>query len=539
MNSSDRREWPVIVVGAGPTGLTLACLLARYGVEVLVIERDDTTVQEPRAVSIDDESLRTMQAAGVVDDILPDIVLGYGSDYYSPRGKCFLSVRPQTREYGYPRRSAFRQPLLQARLRDHLANHPRACLWFNAELIGIEQSDNQVSLRVQRADGTISELTCSYLAACDGSKSIVRRALDIDMSGSTFRERWLIIDLAETKDPTRDTKVFCNPARPAISLPGPHGTRRFEFMLHDRETDAEALDPANIARWLRLYGNDDTSSLVRKVVYTFHARVAERWSQGRIFLAGDAAHLSPPFAGQGMNSGIRDAHNLAWKLACVLQGSLGPKLLETYQTERRPHAWEMIRLAIRMGHVMMPRNSLAAFGMDAGFRLLSVFPAIRDYFAEMKYKPKPKFREGFLVRSKHPWIGRLFPQPMVRTKAGEILLDDALGGGFALVAPSGTPPALFNQVPKSFLESLQVRSVAILAPGDSAGAPAGVETVIDVGGEAPKARGLILLRPDRYVAAFLPADALSEALRDLNLLLSATWATSAPLSQPSSRRERV
>src|ERR1700693_3617230 len=127
--TSEPLEWPVVVLGAGPTGLTLACLLAQYGVDVLAIERDDTTVQEPRAVSIDDEALRTMQAAGVIGDILPDIVLGYGSHYYSPSGRCFLRVQPTTLQYGYPRRSAFRQPLLQARLRDCLANHPRASLW--------------------------------------------------------------------------------------------------------------------------------------------------------------------------------------------------------------------------------------------------------------------------------------------------------------------------------------------------------------------------------------------------------------------------
>ena len=125
MTIPEPQDWPVIVVGAGPTGLTLACLLARYGVKVLVIERDDTTVQEPRAVSIDDEALRTMQAAGVIDDILSDIVLGYGSHYYSSAGRCFLRVQPQTREFGYPRRSAFRQPLLQARLRDHLSKSCR------------------------------------------------------------------------------------------------------------------------------------------------------------------------------------------------------------------------------------------------------------------------------------------------------------------------------------------------------------------------------------------------------------------------------
>ena len=523
MTIPDRREWPVIVVGAGPTGLTLACLLARYGIEVLVIERDDTTVQEPRAVSIDDEALRTMQAAGVIQDILPDIVLGYGSDYYSPRGTCFLRVQPQTREYGYPRRSAFRQPLLQARLRDHLASQPNACLWFNAEVIAIKQDAEKVLVSVQHAGGSVTEVECSYLAACDGSKSFVRRALNIEMSGSTFRERWLIIDLAQTNDPTRDTKVFCNPARPAISLPGPHGTRRFEFMLHDHEADAAALDPDNIARWLRLYGDDDTSPLVRKTVYTFHARVAERWSEGRIFVAGDAAHLSPPFAGQGMNSGIRDAHNLAWKFAAVLWGELGAGLLETYEPERRPHAWEMIRLAVRMGRVMMPRNALAAFGMAAGFRSLSFLPAVRDYFAEMKYKPKPRFHQGFLIPSSHPWIGRLFPQPTVQTEFGERLLDDVLGSGFACIAPPETPPGLFHKLPAGFLKPLSVRRVAILASADSAAVPEGVEAVVDTHGELPKTPGLLLLRPDRYVAAFLPAHALAPEQEELKRLVAGTW----------------
>jgi 3-(3-hydroxy-phenyl)propionate hydroxylase len=525
--TSEPREWPVVVVGAGPTGLTLACLLAEYGVDVLVIERDDSTVREPRAVSIDDEALRTMQAAGVIGDILPDIVLGYGSHYYSPLGRCFLRVQPTTRQYGYPRRSAFRQPLLQASLRDRLAKQTGACLWFNSELIGLEQNSDRVLLRIQRADGSVSEVSCSYLAACDGSKSFVRRALGIEMSGSTFRERWLIVDLARTDDPTRDTKVFCHPARPAISLPGPHGTRRFEFMLHDHETEADALEPENIARWLRLYGNDDTSPLVRKVVYTFHARVAERWSGGRIFLAGDAAHLSPPFAGQGMNSGIRDAHNLAWKFAAVLQGRLGLKLLQTYEPERRPHAWEMIRLAVRMGYLMMPRNWAAAVAMDMGFRLLSFFPAARDYFAEMKYKPKPKFREGFLLPSEDKLTGRLFPQPTIETASGETLLDNLLGNSFALLAPPGTPPAIFAELPKDFLASLDIRKVAILAPGDSSTVPQGVETAVDTRAElskmlGPRPQGLLLLRPDRYVAAFLPAGNLVGAEQRVRELVAST-----------------
>jgi len=519
MPQTIRSEWPVVVVGAGPTGLTLACLLARYGIDVLVIERDDTTVQEPRAVSIDDEALRTMQAAGVVDRLLPDIVLGYGSHYYSPLGKCFLLVQPTTLQYGYPRRNAFRQPLLQAALRDHLLYHTRVSMWFQSELIGIEQKGDHVLLRVLRAGGAIREVSCSYLAACDGSKSFVRRTLGIEMSGSTFRERWLIIDLAETNDKTRDTKVFCHPARPAISLPGPHGTRRFEFMLHNHETEAEALDPQNIGRWLRLYGNDANSPLVRKVVYTFHARVADRWSDGRIYLAGDAAHLSPPFAGQGMNSGIRDAHNLAWKLAAVLKGQLGPKLLDTYEPERRPHVWEMIRLAMRMGHVMMPRNWAAALAMHAGFSLLGLVPPARDYFAEMKYKPKPRFREGFLVPSDNEWVGRLLPQPRIQADSGETLLDDLLGDGFALLAPPGTPPELLDQLSSEIWDSLHVRKLAI---HDATG-----EFAKLIPNHQP---GLFLVRPDRYVAAFLPANDLVRAEQQVQKLLQAALGGALPNS---------
>src|SRR5579872_1101968 len=216
------------------------------------------------------------------------------------------------------------------------------------------------------------------------ARSFIREKLGIKLSGSTFRERWLILDLEETRDPTRDTKVFCDPQRPCLSLPGPDRTRRFEFMLHEGEVEPEVTSPEFTRKLLRPHGEANTP-LRRSRVYTFHARMADRWSDGRIFLAGDAAHLSPPFAGQGMNSGIRDAHNLAWKFAAVLRGELGPKLLGTYEPERRPHAWEMIQLAVRMGHVMMPRNALMAFGMSAGFRVLSLFPAIRDYFAEMKY----------------------------------------------------------------------------------------------------------------------------------------------------------
>ena len=527
--------WPVVVVGAGPNGLTVANLLARYGVDVLLVERNETTVQEPRAVSIDDESLRTMQAIGVIDTVVSRVVLGYGSDYFSAGGSCFLRVRPTANEYGYPRRNAFRQPVFEQQLRDYFCTHAakatRSEAWFSTELIDFRQGPDNVDLVLRRADGSLAEVSTPYLVACDGGRSFVREKLGIKLSGSTFRERWLILDLEETKDHTRDTKVFCDPARPCLSLPGPDGTRRFEFMLHEGETEPEVTSPEFTRKLLTWHGEENTP-LRRSRVYTFHARMADRWRDRRIFLAGDAAHLMPPFAGQGMNSGIRDAHNLAWKLAAVIQGRLGPLLLDTYEQERRKHVWEMIQLALRMGKVMMPRNAWSALALQAAFRLLSIVPPARTYFAEMKYKPKPRFDAGFLaLGSKHgasPLIGRLFPQPKVRSEDRECLLDEFLGDGFSLLSLPQTPPSLFDRLPAELWQPLSLQRVAIRAPSDVTPASSGVISVIDIKGDFSRSvksvpPGLVLIRPDRYAAAFLPVEIIEAGIREVNELSARTW----------------
>jgi 3-(3-hydroxy-phenyl)propionate hydroxylase len=527
--------WPVVVVGAGPSGLTTANLLARYGVDVLLIERNETTVQEPRAVSIDDESLRTMQAIGVVDTVVSRVVLGYGSDYFSPGGSCFLRVRPTAREYGYPRRNAFRQPVFEQQLREYFCTHAvsktRSEAWFSTELIDFRQGPDAVDLVLRSADGSLAEVSTPFLVACDGGRSFVREKLGIKLSGSTFRERWLILDLEKTRDHTRDTKVFCNPARPSLSLPGPDRTRRFEFMLHEGETEPEVTSPKFTRKLLSQHGEENTR-LRRSRVYTFHARMADRWREDRIFLVGDAAHLTPPFAGQGMNSGIRDAHNLSWKLAAVIQGRLGPRLLETYEQERRKHAWEMILLALRMGKVMMPRSFWSAFALQAAFRLLGVVPPARAYFAEMKYKPKPRFDEGFLARGGKngagPLIGRLFPQPEVRTADHTALLDEFLGNDFALVTLPHTPASLFDKLSANLWQSLNLKRVAIGRSGDSEPTPNGVTSLFDINGDFSLSMkslppGLVLLRPDRYVAAFLPAENLETGVHEVDEMIARTW----------------
>jgi 3-(3-hydroxy-phenyl)propionate hydroxylase len=533
--SSDR-IWPVVVVGAGPTGLTLANLLLRYGVDVLLIERNESTVQEPRAVSIDDESLRTMQAIGVVDSVLSHVVLGYGSDYFSPCGSLFLRVRPSSKEYGYAKRSAFRQPIFERQLREYFCARAAGPgggseAWFNTELIDFREEEDHVRLTVRGSDGQTREIHSRYVAACDGSRSFVRDKLGIQLSGSTFHERWLILDLEGTADPTRDTKVFCDPARPCLSLPGPDRTRRFEFMLREGEEEAEVTSTEFTRALLKKHGEENT--LIRRSrVYTFHARMADRWRDGQIFLAGDAAHLSPPFAGQGMNSGIRDAHNLAWKLSAVVNGQLGPCVLDTYESERRDHAWAMIELALRMGKVMMPRSASSAFALQAAFRLLGLVPPARAYFAEMRYKPKPRFESGFLVRRENGsganLVGRMFPQPQVRSADRVGLLDDFLGDDFALLALPQTPSQLFDRLPPKLLEPLRIQRVAIRNTSDFAGVPSEVEALQNESEWFASAMrdipaGLFLIRPDRYVAAFLRAENFEADLRAVEALIEGTW----------------
>lgn len=523
---------PVAIVGAGPTGLTLANLLGVYGVSCVLIERNASTVHEPRAVSIDDESLRTMQAAGLVDEVMAETVHGYGSHYYSARGRVFAKVQPTERPFGFPRRNAFRQPILEAQLHQALSRFPHVTTLFDHELIAFEDIGGGVTLRVRQADGHTRELTCDYLVACDGASSFVRRTLGIEMSGSTFRERWLIVDLEDSPVPSPHTKVWSDPARPTIALPGPHLTRRYEFMLHEHETDADLLAPAMVRQLLETHEAAPQSRVVRTVVYTFHARLADRWSRGRVFLAGDAAHLTPPFAGQGMNSGVRDASNLAWKLAAVVQGKLGPKLMASYEPERRDHAWSMIEFALDIGRVMRPPNALAAFLLEYGFLSLSLFPKARDYIAQMKFKPPPRFARGFIVPdaagAKKTLVGRMLPQPHVLTAdRSDVLFDEALGPGFAVLVHSNRPQVALQALRAGAWAAFMSHCVVMRPDGNDETVPEGV-TAVRALGRADKRLArftdhVLLLRPDRYVAACVAVDDLDKGAEAVAKLVAGTF----------------
>lgn len=509
----------VVIVGAGPIGLTLANLLGLLGIDTLLIERNPHTVQEPRAVSIDDESLRTMQAIGLIDAVSKGTVPGYGSDYFTPNGRNFVTVEPKGTPYGYPRRNAFRQPALEAVLRDGLSRFDTVTVKFATTVQHFAQYPDHVLVDLIDEHGVPSQVEGDWLAGCDGASSSVREQLGIPLVGSTFDERWLIVDLTNSPARSANTHVFCDAGRPCIALPGPDLTRRFEFKLREGETDAEMRSAHKVAELLRAHGAHPDSVVARNVVYRFHARQAKRWSDRRVFLAGDAAHLTPPFAGQGMNSGIRDAMNLAWKLAAVVRSQASHRLLESYESERRDHVDAMIQLALRMGRIMAPSNPLVGWITQSAFLAMRAIPPVSRFFSEMKYKPKPRFTDGFLIpddrSARTSAVGRLLPQPRVVTADGHtLLLDEIIGYRFALIGFGARSFAALDAATQGVWQRLDAVRLRIGMPGEDA---ASVDASLEESGIDDALRALLaaypdhvfFLRPDHYVAAVARADQMA------------------------------
>ncbi|OBH50877.1 3-(3-hydroxyphenyl)propionate hydroxylase [Mycobacterium mantenii] len=434
----DARRSSVIVVGAGPTGITTATLLAQYGVDCLVLDRWPAVYPQPRAVHLDDEIYRVIAGLGIADE--------FKSISRPTRGLRLLAAdfgvlaefnRDQSPDAnGFPQANMFDQPELEALLRANLERHPNAQLRGNVEVTGITHGADGICVTfTDRSDGRVHRVETGYVLGCDGANSMVRAHIGSAMRDLNFQQRWLVVDVATDADLGQWDGVHqvCDPVRAGTYMRIGEARYRWEFQLLGGETAAdfgtlEALRSL-IAPWTDRVANGELR-LLRVAEYTFRAQIADRWRRGNVFILGDAAHLTPPFIGQGMGAGVRDAANLAWKIAAVHHGAMAADVLDTYEQERKPHTRQMIRLALGVGWAMTGGGRAG----DAARRLvlprLRFLPGVRRRIVD---STTPSLHSSALVcssRLPRRLAGRLCPNPLLPDGRR---LDDALGARFALI----------------------------------------------------------------------------------------------------------
>ncbi|MBR9764710.1 MAG: bifunctional 3-(3-hydroxy-phenyl)propionate/3-hydroxycinnamic acid hydroxylase [Rhodobacteraceae bacterium] len=516
-------EVPVVIVGAGPTGLTTANLLARYGVDCLLLERDAGPMNLPRAIVIDDEGARVLQVFGLDRTYLKDTMEGVGSRYFDDAGTCFAETGRGPRNFGFAKRQFIFQPELEAALRDRLEEQAPGTLRFAAEVTEIRQEGDIALVTVTDPDGHQHRIRTGWVLACDGGRSPIRESLGIPMSGNTYEEDWIVVDTRNDPDDSLFSKFFCSDVRPTVSVPAPNGGRRYEFMLLPGETREQAMSDEMLSGLMAPLRPWRPEDIIRRTVYTFHARMAEQFRAGRILLMGDAAHLTPPFAGQGMNAGLRDAQNVAWKVAAHVLGGAGDRL-DSYEAERRAPAWDMIQLAVAMGSIVMPAGRDQIVFRDLLLKALQPFPNVRDYLIQMRFKPKPRYAAGLFLGLDAPeleasLVGEMIPQPEL-SGAVPGLLDEALGPGFALIAQDAAGAAALEALEQTSLMGLPLAKVVLDTAGRGVGlAPADATVARPFRTHRDQ---ILLIRPDRYCAAATAPGALGRMLKDYAAALGET-----------------
>ncbi|WP_224240519.1 bifunctional 3-(3-hydroxy-phenyl)propionate/3-hydroxycinnamic acid hydroxylase MhpA [Hyalangium gracile] len=498
----------VIVVGCGPVGAITANFLGQQGLRTMLLEKDLTTHSQPRAFSCDDETQRNFRIAGLEGELAITLWDCKSMDYIDAKKQVLGSAVFSELDFGNGHHglSFFNQPQMEHVMREGLKRFPHVELRLGHEVESLTQDAEGVTLQVKdRRTGRSRELRARYVLGADGSHSTIRRLMGSTLAGTSYEEPWIAISGTTPTAEPDFTYYVCDPARPGFVTRGPFNEIRMDLLLHENERTEVMESPELVNKLMSPFVDPKLMKLQRASVFTFQAKVATRWREGRVFILGDAAHVMPPFMGQGLCSGIRDALNLTWKLALVVRGAAGDSLLDTYEAERRPHATNMIKATIMMGKVFLARSKFIAAVRNFFLRWSYNNPKTRSFIREFKARPPIRLPNGFISGGKYKEgsaEGTYFPQPRVGLPGGEtVLLDTALGCRFAVLClASVTEPVLGSA--EAFARELNGVLVRVL-PADRA-SEARPGDVVDVEGKlaawfARFKSDTAVVRPDRYV----------------------------------------
>lgn len=432
-------RYDVIIAGTGPAGLTLANLLGAYGVRTLVLEKDGELSPLPKALNVDDEFFRLLHTLGLGPAMKAHAKYPISYDYVSPLGLNLGFVQGRITEHNFPNRAAIFQPEFEQILARHAEDSGFVEFVFDRELAGVEDDGERVTVTARNAEGELIRYTARYLVGADGAHSACRKLMGLSFQEvDKFDVRHVVIDVKDDIDPSARALTKMGWRRNFFSMPAPNG-RRFEFSLQKHETAEQLLDDDMLRRLFKPWRNYDELQIIRKVVHTFRSRIAPQFQKGRIFLIGDAAHLMPVFGSQGMNSGARDANNLAWKLASVILHGASDRILHTYNEERWAAVLQSIKMATTSGKLQRVQSIPMSLLRDLVFGvLLRLVPPATRYIREMRYIPKPFLRSALIeagaeTGKPEEFVGRVAPNPTVVCDDRECLLDEVMGHGFAVI----------------------------------------------------------------------------------------------------------
>lgn len=428
-------RYDVAVAGYGPVGATLAALLGRHGLRVGVFDKATAIYDQPRAVGFDHDAMRLFQRIGIAGALAPHVAPFRNSVYLGAGGQVIQRVRHIEPPYplGWAPNYTCDQPGVEAALRQAVTGMENVEVLLGHELLGAREQAGGVAFEVRDSSGAVRSHSATYLVGCDGASSPLRRGLGIELESLDYDVPWIVVDLKVEEaflDRLPATNVqYCEPRRPCTYVVCPGNHRRWEFMMLEDEPREGVLSEERLwgllARWLE----PGQARIWRAAAYTFHALIAREWRRGPLFLAGDSAHQTPPFLGQGMCQGLRDAGNLAWKLNAVLRGEAGERLLDSYAVERRPHVAQTTRIAKELGRLVSERDPSRARDRDAGLLAKGGGAAPLVIRQDMI----PGLRDG-LFATGSAMAGEVFPQPLVVAPgSGECLLDDHTGPCFRLL----------------------------------------------------------------------------------------------------------